>query len=117
MPWSSARARIVVLLATLKLAEPVLSTIAKVYPTPPPTIGDLPCFVIYPPALKVERGPGIRIKTYTVRLRLLVTDADLEQAADLVDAYREAVVDVFDTDTRSCKNHQIGAQQKWPPCL
>jgi hypothetical protein len=106
MSWLSARARIAVLLGKVELAEPVKSAIAKVYPTPPGTIGDLPCFIIYPPALKVERGQsGLRIKTYTVRLRLLVSDADLDQAADLVDAYREAVVDMFDTDVRLSDSH------------
>jgi hypothetical protein len=107
MSWLAARTRIAVLLGTLELAEPILSSIVKVYPTPPGTIGDLPCFVIYPPALKVERGSGLRIKTYTVRLRLLVSDADLEQAADLVDAYRETVVDVFDTDIRLSDIHTL----------
>ena len=60
---------------------------------------DLPCFIIYPPALdEVERSNGVRKKSYTVRLRLLVKDADLDKAAAFVDSYREAVVNAFDTE-------------------
>jgi len=100
MAWLDARTRIAALLATVSITEPIEQTIERVHATPPANVEDLPCFIIYPPALKVERGSALRIKTYTVRLRLLVGDADMDQAADLVDAYREAVIDVFDTDTR-----------------
>jgi hypothetical protein len=71
----------------------------RVYATPPATVEDIPCFIILPPALKVERGAsGLRIKTYTVRMRLLVTDEALDRAADLVDAFREVMIDAFDSD-------------------
>jgi len=98
MAWINARARIKALLETVSITSPVEQTIKRVYETPPGTVQDLPCFIIYPPALTVERGSSLRIKHYTVRLRLLVSDADLDRAADLVDAYREAVIDVFDGD-------------------
>lgn len=98
MAWADARARIAELLETVSITSPITESIVKAYETPPGTVQDLPCFIIFPPALTVERGSGgLRIKTYTVRLELLVRDADLSQAADLVDAYREATIDVFDT--------------------
>jgi hypothetical protein len=100
MAWRDARTRIKALLETVAIITPIEQTIARVYATPPATIQDTPSFVIYPPALVVERASSLRIKHYTVRLRLFVLDADISQAADLVDAYREAVIDVFDTDVR-----------------
>ena len=98
MAWRDARREIKNLLETVSITSPVKQAINRVYETPPETVQDLPCFIIYPPALAVERSSSLRIKRYTVRLRLLVSDADLDRAADLVDAYREAAIDVFDGD-------------------
>jgi hypothetical protein len=102
--WRDSRDRIAALLATVAITEPVENSIQRVYETPPETVQDLPCFIIYPPALTVERGSSLRVKTYTVRLRLLVMDADADRAADFTDAFREAVVDVFDTDVTLSAN-------------
>lgn len=100
MGWRDARKRIAAILGQVVINDPLVAGIARVYQTPPPTVEDVPCFIIMPPALKVERGSSLRIKTYTVRLRCLVSDEDFAQAADLVDAFREAVVDAFDSDVR-----------------
>jgi len=98
MAWADAKARIVAILEGVSITDPV-SEIKRVYPNPPGTIGDVPCVIVYPPALTVVRqSSSLRKKTYTIRLRLLVTDADLATASALVDAYREAVVDAFDAD-------------------
>jgi len=98
MAWADAKARIVEILEGVSITDPE-SEIKRVYPDPPGTIADLPCFIVYPPALTVVRqSSSLRKKTYTIRLRLLVTDADLATASALVDAYREAVVDAFDAD-------------------
>lgn len=99
MAWADAKARIAVDLAAVAITSPITQTIKKVYTDPPGTIGDTPCFIIYPPALTVSRtSSSLRTKVYTVRLRLLVSDADLSRASALVDAYREAVVDAFDAE-------------------
>jgi len=99
MAWRDARARIAAILGAISLAEPASVSITRVYETPPAQVQDTPCFIVIPPALEVKRGSsGLRIKTYTVRLSLLVTDEALDRAADLVDAFREAVVDAFDSD-------------------
>lgn len=105
MAWRDARTRLKALLGTVSISSPDEQAIKRVYETPPGTVQDVPCFIIYPPALSVERSSSLRVKKYTVRLRLLVSDADLDRAADLVDAYREAVIDVFDGDltlNRTC---------------
>jgi hypothetical protein len=99
MAWLAARTRIAAILGAISITEPMLTSIKRVYVTPPKTVQDVPCFIIIPPALKVERGSGgLRIKTYTVRLRCLVSDESVERAYDLVDAFREAIVDAFDGD-------------------
>ena len=106
--WRDSRERIAALLATVSITVPAEKSIKRVDDTPPDTVQDLPCFIIYPPALTVERGSSLRIKTYTVRLRLLVMDADADRAADFADSFREAVIDVFDADvTLSHKCAQI----------
>jgi hypothetical protein len=99
MAWREARAQIAAILAAIYITDPVVLAIKRVYTTPPATVQDVPCFIIIPPALKVERGAsGLRIKTYTVRIRCLVSDEALDRAHDLVDAFREAIVDAFDSD-------------------
>lgn len=98
MAWKDARTEIKALLETVSIAEPIKEAIARVYEFPPPTVEDLPCFIIGLPALKIERGPSLRIRTYKVRLTLLVRDADVDRAAEIADAYREAILDVFDAD-------------------
>jgi len=99
LTWRLARTRIAAILAAIEITDPTDANILRVYETPPATVEDAPCFVILPPALKLERaGGGLRIKTYTVRMRCLVADEAVDRAADLVDAFREAVVDAFDVD-------------------
>jgi len=98
MAWADAKARIVAVLETLAITEPEAQTIKRVYPNPPGSVTGVPCIVVYPPALEVSRANSVRAKRYTVRLRLLLTDADLSQAAALVDAYREAIIDLFDAE-------------------
>lgn len=98
MDWNDVRAQLKTLLEAVSITEPIEETIARVYEFPPPTVQDIPCFIIGLPALKVERAPSLRIKTYRVRLSLLVRDADVDRAAEIADAYREAILDAFDAD-------------------
>lgn len=97
--FEAVRDRLAAILGAIVITSPVAASIVRVYEMPPSTVEDMPCFIIYPPALKVERGSsGLRIKTYTVRLRCLVSDEGVERAAALVDAFREAIIDAFDSD-------------------
>lgn len=92
--WTDAKARIATLLAAVSITSPVAQTIKKVYSNPPGAVQDVPCFIIYPPAVpRNERPSGsLRTQEYVVRLRLLALDADLERAAALCDAYRSIVL-------------------------
>lgn len=99
MAWRDARARIAAILAAVMITDPVITPIKRVYQNPWETVEDAPCFIFIPPARKVERSSGgLRIKTYTLTMRCLVHDDDLERAADMVDAFAEATIDAFDSD-------------------
>lgn len=104
--WTDAKARIKTLLEAVAITAPVAQTIKRVYADPPAAILDIPCFVIYPPAVVENARPSgmLRRQQYVARLRLFVKDADLDQAAALCDAYRSVVLGegtapgVFDVD-------------------
>src|SRR3990170_2834236 len=100
MTWAAAKAELVTILAGISITSPIAQTIAKVYPDPPGAVQDLPCVIVYPPSLDVQRIAGTRYKIYRSRLLLLVRDEDLDQAAAIVDAYRESLVDAFDSNVR-----------------
>ncbi len=99
MSWADAKTQLATVLATVAITSPIVQTIKRVYSDPPGTIADLPCLIIFPPAVIIERNYGHRDKSYIVRCQLFVTDADLDRAAALVDAYREAMIDVMDDNT------------------
>ena len=99
MAWSDALARVKTVLEAVEITSPVEKKIKRVYDFPPSTVQDTPAFVLFPPACTVERLPGLhREKVYTLRMRLLVHDTDVERGAAIVDAYREAVLDAFDSE-------------------
>lgn len=95
--WLTARAEIATILSTVAITSPVASTIARVYETQPKQASDFPCVIIMGTAKgPPERSSGLRQRDYTARLRLLVQDADINRAADIIDAFQEAIVDAFD---------------------
>ncbi len=98
--WSAARAAIASILGAVIITEPVGMQIAKVYETEPQTIGDFPCAIIMGYAMHVQRGAGLRIKTYQVRLRLVVREASLARKQELLEAFAEASITAFDGATR-----------------
>ncbi len=100
MAWAAAKAELVTILGGVSITSPITQTIARVYPDPPAAVQDLPCVIIYPPSLDVQRIAGTRYKVYRSRLLLLVRDEDLDRAAAIVDAYRESLVDAFDSNVR-----------------
>jgi len=99
MTWAAARGALATALAAVSITSPISQTVKRVYESPPGTVQDVPCFIIYPPEVRIDRSYGQRDKTYTVRCRLLVSDQDLDQAAALVDAFRESAIDKMDDNT------------------
>jgi hypothetical protein len=97
MSWREhVRPALVTILDAVAITEPAALEIKRVYATPPMNIEDLPCFIIYPPARSTARGPATKVKMFTVRCRCLVSDEGLAMAADIIDAFAEAVDLAFD---------------------
>lgn len=96
MGWAEARTAIASYVGTVTIAAPVVQVIKRVYELPPASLADSPCAILYPPSVTVERGEGQRWKFYRLRIRVITHDAELEQAAGIVDSFREAMVDEWD---------------------
>lgn len=97
MAWADVRQRIVDDLAGVAIASPVAATIKRAYEFPPRHLEDVPCFVIYPPSVEIERGPNNRrLKTYQSRIRLFVADEEVATAIEHLEAWREATIDMLD---------------------
>jgi hypothetical protein len=111
--WADARTQLATILGTVSITSPIEQTIKRVYATPPGTVQDRPCFIIFPPALTVERHMGgLRIDHHRIRIALLTLDADKDVAADIVEAYREAFADMLDANvTLNGTVTQIEAQE------
>lgn len=96
--WPTARTQIEGILAGVSIGDPVSLTIERVYSTQHANVVEFPCFQIRDAPRRVVRRPGSgREKTYDVRLRFMVKDADLEQADAIIDAFEEASITAFDT--------------------
>lgn len=96
MAWAGAKATMVTTLEGLSITSPTNLQIQRVYPNPPGTVQDWPAFIIYPPSLDVVLGMDLRERNYRVRLRLIISDHDMAQAANIADSFREALVPVWD---------------------
>jgi hypothetical protein len=95
--WATVRAALVTALEGVAITSPIAETMKKVHATPPGTLQDFPCFVIYPPAREVVRRPGgWRVTHETVRCDCFINDSDRDRATDLADAYAEAAIDTID---------------------
>lgn len=95
--WLTARAEIAAILTGVAITSPINETIHRVYETPPKQASDYPCVIIIGTAKAApERAMALRDREYTARLRLVVQDADINRAADIIDALQEAIIDAFD---------------------
>lgn len=95
--WLTARAEIAAILNGVSITAPVSQSILRVYETPPKAAPDFPCIIIVGTS-KADpvRSSSLREREYTARIRLLVRDADVNRAADIIDAFEEAIIDAFD---------------------
>jgi hypothetical protein len=108
MDIRSALDRIVVVQKSLVITQPIPAKILRAYKTIPSqaTLApDAPCFINSVIAFHEERLPsGGRTQHYTVRMQLLVEDADDDRAADIALAFHGALVNAFDTDVNQGLN-------------
>lgn len=97
--WLTARAEIASILNGVAVAAPIATSLVRVFETPPKQVSDFPCVIIIGTAkAEPERAMAIRDRNYTARLRLIVQDADINRAADIIDALQEAIIDAFDAN-------------------
>lgn len=99
MAWSDVRARLKVDLEAVSITSPITKTIARVYAFPPETLQDNYSIVLMPAARAVTRHPSDwREKVYTQLIRIQVRDDDADRAAEILDAFAEAIIDALDSD-------------------
>ncbi len=98
MSWATARPKIHNLLAALAITSPIVTNIKRVYDTPFINIMDAPVATIVSARRHSEYVVGARLTTYSVRIQLQVTDADQNQAFDLLDSFISAAEDAFHAD-------------------
>ena len=98
MAWKDVRAAVRDLLAGVEITEPQSLAIRHVFEFPPAAIepGDVPCFVMMPPARNQDWAPNYwRTRTYEMRIMCLVRDEQSGPAANIVDAFAEAAMGVL----------------------
>ena len=88
MSYADAKAEIVTILEGI-------DGIKRVYPNPPNTLQDLPCFIIYPAGVEPDDRPNWPVDLYSVLMRLAAHDSDWDQAAAVIEAKRQLVVTTF----------------------
>ena len=102
MAWADARARIKTVLEGVSITQgsdsPITQSLARVYEFPPETVQDLPCCVMNGATLISERRVSLRHKVYEEAIDLMLIDEGQTRAVELVEAYREAILDAFDAD-------------------
>lgn len=101
MTWAGARQAIAERLEGVTIEEPVEATIRAVHQFPRAALpkGECPCFVFALPGVpdypdNSDANTWTR-RTYDLDAGLFVEDADVTQAARILDAFREAVLDAF----------------------
>lgn len=93
MSYADAKAEIVTLLEGIQDSNNI--TIKRVYGSPPNTLQDLPCFVIYPAGIEPDERPNWPVDRYTVLMRLVAHDTDWSQAAAIIERYQRNVITTF----------------------
>ena len=87
----------------LSITAPVSSSILRAYKYMPPmasALPDTPCFLNNWTLQNQELDVGLRILFYTVRMQLVVLDADQDQAADIASSYMNALITAQNADVQ-----------------
>ncbi len=115
MAWTDAKAAIKTKLEAISITSPITQTIERVMDNPEGQLdpSDTPVFILFPPSGTTEHVPGgWRRVQYTYRTRLMVHDAEVSRASELVEAYIDAVLRAWD-DTSDLRGS--GVQMVRPP--
>ncbi len=87
----------------LSITAPISSSILRAYKYMPPmasALPDTPCFLNNWTLQNQELDVGLRILFYTVRMQLVVLDADQDQAADIASSYMNALITAQNADVQ-----------------
>jgi len=96
-------ANVVTLQESLSITAPISSSIKRAYKYMPPmasALPDTPCFLNNWTLQNQELDVGLRILFYTVRMQLVVLDADQDQAADIASSYMNALITAQNADVQ-----------------
>ncbi len=96
-------ANVVTLQESLSITAPISSSIKRAYKYMPPmasALPDTPCFLNNWTLQNQELDVGLRILFYTVRMQLVVLDADQDQAADIASSYMNALITAHNADVQ-----------------
>jgi len=96
-------ANVVTLQESLSITAPISSSILRAYKYMPPmasALPDTPCFLNNWTLQNQELDVGLRILFYTVRMQLVVLDADQDQAADIASSYMNALITAQNADVQ-----------------
>jgi hypothetical protein len=88
--------KVTTLQESLSITAPVSSSILRAYKYMPPmssSLPDCPCWINAWSLQNQELAISLRVLFYTIRMQLVIDDADQDQAADIASAYMNAFID------------------------
>lgn len=97
--YPAARSAIATIIDAVTITSPVAASIVKVYERRPDAgtgLSEFPCVLITGATIDVDRSSGLRERTYTVGLRLVVRPIAGAPMQDLLDAFKEGIISAFD---------------------
>lgn len=115
MAYQDARDHIKTVLAGLSITSPADMKIVRVYEEPPATVEDWPCFIMYGPAGSFQYsvgGAAIDEGPETEKVRLVLHDEKPQFAAELVRAFRAALIAAFKTEATLGGHAELG-EVRW----
>jgi len=97
----TALTNLVTLQESLSITAPISSSILRAYKYTPPmssALPDTPCFLNTWTLTNQELDISLRVLFYTIRMQLIVHDADQDQAADIASSYMNAIITAQNAD-------------------
>lgn len=95
MAIADIRSAVVTVLRSVTISSPTSMQLKRVYEMPPETLQEFPCAVLYPAGAQRERD-GTRRTAWTLRWHVVAIDQRTFSAAQILEAFAEAILDAFD---------------------
>jgi hypothetical protein len=112
--YEQCRADIKTALEAVAITAPIAQSIKKVYADPPGKLQDVPCFMMMGSSGQAMwmAGEGSTEEEHTEQVVLVVRDADIDRAWELVRAYRVAMVAAFQSH-QGLGGHGVISEFTW----